>query len=289
MARPAIDVALASCLSLPEPDPDAAPLSRALAAAGLAAEVLAWDDPAADWSRARLVVLRSTWNYARDRERFLEWAERVSRASELWNPLDLVRWNTHKGYLLELEAQGVAIAPTLLLPRGSDTRLRTVMDGRSWAEVVVKPAVSAGSFRTRRFSRATLAAGEEHLRAVLSHGDALVQRYLPGVEEPGERALVWIEGELTHAVRKSPRFEGEQEAVSPHAVPVGPAEIALARRALGALTTPWLYARVDLVRGPAGTPVLMELELVEPSLFFAQSSPALHRFVRAIRARLDRS
>jgi hypothetical protein len=282
----ALDVALASCRELPEPDPDAAPLARALAAAGIDAEVLAWDDGEANWSRARVTVLRSTWDYPSRRDAFLDWAERVSTVSRLWNPLAVVRWNTYKGYLLELEGRGVPVVPTVLLPSGTNATLREIRAERAWEDVVVKPVVSAASFRTRRFGAGRLEAGETHLQELLAERDVLVQRYLPSVEDYGERALVWIDGELTHAVRKTPRFEGEDESVSTDAVPIAPAEAALARRAIDAVGAPLLYARVDVAPGPEGEPVLMELELVEPSSFFPQCPPALERFVGGLRRRL---
>jgi hypothetical protein len=285
----ALDVALVSCVELPEPDPDAAPLARALAAAGIESEVVAWDDGEADWSRARLAVLRSAWNYPPRRGEFLAWAERASAMSELWNPLPVVRWNSYKGYLLELEAKGIPVAPTVLFPRGSAVPLREILAERAWRDVVVKPAVSAASFKTRRFGPADLEAGEAHLQALVAERDVLVQRYLPSVEDYGERALVWIDGELTHAVRKRPRFEGEDESVSTEAVAISAAEAALAQRVLEAVPASLLYARVDVAPGPDGGSVLMELELIEPSLFFPQDPAALDRFVAGLRRRLDPS
>jgi hypothetical protein len=282
-----VDVALVSCRELPEPDPDAALLYQALASAGLDTELLAWDDPGVDWSRARLTVVRSTWNYPRYREAFLAWAEQTASASELWNPFPIVRWNTYKGYLLELERGGVPVVPTLLLPCGSTATLRGIREEHDWSVVVIKPAVSASSFKTRRIGPEMSEAGEAHLRELLHERDVLVQRYLPSVESYGERALVWVDGELTHAVRKSPRFEGDDESVSTVSVEISTAEAALAQRALAAVRGPLLYARVDVAPGPDGQPLLMELELVEPSLFFSQCPRALDRFVSAVRRRLD--
>jgi glutathione synthase/RimK-type ligase-like ATP-grasp enzyme len=284
-----VDVALVTCLELPEPDPDAAPLARALRDAGISAELRAWDDPAVDWSEARLTVLRSSWNYPRRHRAFLRWAARAAAVSELWNPLPVVRWNTHKGYLLELARHGVPVAPTVLLERGSSATLDSVRREQGWDEVVVKPAVSAASFKTRRATPGRGDGGEAHLQELLAERDVLVQRYLDSVEDHGERALVLVDGALTHAVRKSPRFEGQSESVSACAVNVSGAEAALARRALAVVPAPLLYARVDLAPGAGGEPLLMELELVEPSLFFAQSKAALARFVAGLRRRLDAS
>jgi hypothetical protein len=284
-----MDVALASCVDLPEPDLDEAPLLAGLAAAGLTTGVLAWDDPAADWSAARMTVLRATWNYPLRPRAFLRWAQATAGVTDLWNRLPAVRWCLHKSYLLDLQRSGVAVAPTELVPHGSDRTLAEVMRRRGWREAVVKPAISAASFRTKRVHATRQAEGEAHLRALAVDGDVLVQQYLHAVEDYGERALVWIDGELTHAVRKSPRFDEDDESVSA-AQPIAPAEAALATAALdrvaAALGEPPLYARIDVAPGPGGEPLLMELELIEPSLFFPQSPAALTRFVAAIRRRL---
>lgn len=282
-----MDVAIASCRTLPDPDHDEAPLLEALAAAGIDTGVMAWDDPAADFSQARLTVLRSTWNYPSDRDGFLLWAARTAEASQLCNPLPVVRWNSHKRYLLELETQGVAIAPTELVPRGSSISLAEVLAGRRWHDVIVKPAVGAASFRTRRFGADQLDAGEGHLRDLSGAGDVLVQRYLPSVEDHGERSVIWIAGELTHAVRKRRRLEGDDERVEPDAVDVAPAEADLARRAIAAVNGPIMYARIDMAPGPDGSPVLMELELIEPSLYFPQCREALDLFTAAIKRALE--
>ena len=147
-ARSDVDVALVSCIELPEPDLDEAPTRRALAEAGIRAEVSGWDDPAVDWSRARLTVLRAAWNYPFRADEFLAWVERTAGVSELWNPLHVVRWNAHKSYLIDLERKGIPVTPTALIQRGAATTLEAILAERGWADVVVKPAVSAGSYRT---------------------------------------------------------------------------------------------------------------------------------------------
>ncbi len=281
-----LDVALVSCSRLPEPDPDAEPLLAALVGAGVSARVMAWDDPLADWSQARLTVLRSSWNYPHHLPEFLQWAERTAQLTELWNPLPVVRWNSHKKYLLELERAGLPITPTILVPRGDSRTLRRIMEKEGWTEVVVKPAVSASSFQTLRVGKGQIEAGEKHLGKLLVDRDVLVQAYMPSVESHGERALIWIDGSLTHAVQKTPRFENDLESVAPEPVPIDSLEASLAHRCIEAAPRPLLYARIDMTRDVSNIPVLMELELVEPSLYFIQSSHALTRFVSAITKRL---
>ena len=281
-----LDVALATCLELPEPDADLAPLLAALLAVGLRAEALAWDDRRAEFTSARMTLLRSTWNYPEHPAEFLAWVERTGARGTLWNPAATVRWNAHKSYLLDLSARGVPVVPTHVVRRGEAVSLADVLRGRGWQDVVVKPAVSAGSRGTLRVRPGEEAHGEAHVRALAATEDVLVQPYVRSVEGHGERAIVTIDGEPTHAVRKSPRFMGDAEVVS-EAVPIEPDEAALARRALAAAPGPLLYGRVDLARGDDGTPRLMELELIEPSLFFRQSPAALDRLVSSVLRRLD--
>jgi hypothetical protein len=276
------DVALASCAVLPEPDPDAAPLAAALAATGLAVETLAWDDPAVDWSLPRLAVLRSTWNYYVDRDRFLAWAAQIPA---LVNPIEVVRWNTHKRYLLDLAGAGIATVPTVLVERGADVEVATLCAGLGWSDVVVKPAVSAASFLTHRLDPA---AGDAPFRELVARRDALVQPFVESVADFGERSVIAIDGAITHSVRKSPRFGDQGESVTPAELEAPERDLAEAALAHVAdrFGGPLLYARIDCVRDAGGLPLVAELELTEPSLFFDHGPEALARMVSGIKARL---
>jgi hypothetical protein len=280
-----VGLAIATCGKLPERDVDEELLGAAFAAAGVSARLLAWDDPSADFAAARACVLRSTWNYSTAPEAFAAWVEKTSRATRLFNPAPVVLWNMHKSYLLDLEAGGVPAVPTRLLRRGEAARLEGLMRELGTERVVVKPAVSGGSRETMRVPAAELERGQAHLTALLVKEDVLVQPYVASVESYGERAVVWIDGEPTHAVRKSPRFRGDAESVSP-AIPIEGDEADLARRAIDLARrktgAELLYGRIDMARDDRGEPRVMELELIEPSLFFLQSRAALDRFVAAV-------
>ncbi len=270
-----MDVRIATCRPLPEPDPDEPLLLEALSARGLAPRMVAWDDAREDWARPAPTLVRSTWDYLHREAEFRAWIARVR--GPLANPREVLLANLHKGYLLELAARGVPTVATTLVRRGERVEPRLLR-----GDVIVKPAVSAASFRTERF-----AAGE-HERALTfaselaRERDVLIQPWMREVERSGERALVWIAGEVTHAVRKSPRLAGGVERVE--LAEVAGDERALARDALADVADRALYGRVDVVRDERGRPVLMELELLEPSLFFAQSPAALDRFARAVEA-----
>jgi hypothetical protein len=264
------------------PDEDEGPLRAAVEALGVSAQVWAWDDPSRDWSSARLCVLRSPWNYIDHYDRFLAWVDHCARASALWNSAEVVRWNSHKRYLVELGARGLPVVPTRLVPRGTRVALETLVE--DWPEVVVKPAVAAGSFGALRVARASLAAGQAHLDGLGADRDMLVQPYMTSVAEHGERAVVWLDGAFSHEVRKSPRFAGQPAEIS-RAQPVGAPEREAAARILAAVPHDLLYARIDLARDAEGRPQLMELELVEPRLFLDQPA-ALAAFAGAIVRRL---
>ena len=271
---------VATCQTLPEIDIDEAPLAEALARAGIEAALVAWDDPDADWDAPVATILRSTWNYALDVTRFLAWIDRVAAVGPLFNPREVVHDNVHKRYLLALAARGVPVVPTTLVERGGTCDLAAISD-----RIVIKPEVGAGSLDAGVFVPSDPAAAA-HLASLTARGAALVQPYLPSVEGYGERSIIMIDGELGHAIRKTPRFSGDREQVT------GPFEIAADERAVAiAALAPHgdlLYGRVDLARDNSGHPMVMELELVEPSLFFAYLPGSADRFVAALRRRLER-
>lgn len=263
---------LATCRHLPEPDPDAAPLEAALAAAGITAIWAAWDDPAVDWAAPVPTLLRTTWNYSEAPAAFAAWCDRVAAHGGLMNPAAVVRGNMHKRYLLDLAARGVPAAPTHLVPQGGAAPLADL----GWDRVVIKPAISAGSRGAQAFTlrdAPARAAAAAHVATWSALGDVLVQPFIDAVHTTGERSLVWLDGAFTHSIRKEPRFAGQAERVSgPH--PIADDDRAVAEAALAPLASGLLYARVDLARDAAGLPLVMEVELIEPSLFLAQGGPA---------------
>lgn len=289
---------IATCRPLPEPDVDEGLLLDALRARGVAARMAAWNDPGERWESGPPTLIRSTWDYFRDLDRFVAWTHRAESGAPLWNGGDVVRWNAHKRYLAELSRAGHLVVPTEFVPHGGRVDLGELAARRGWRDVVVKPAVSAGSFATRRFAldmTQNFAEARTFLHALTAERDVLVQRYVDSVDDHGERSLVWIDGEFTHSIRKTPRFSGEDERVS-EALPIAPdaraaaADVLASARALcGRVGRPadLLYARVDLARDVDGRPLVMELELIEPSLFLLQCPAALERLADATARRTE--
>lgn len=268
---------VATCQELPEVDVDEAPLAEALRDAGIAFELLAWDDPAVDWDAPVPTIIRSTWNYALQLDAFLAWVDRVEAAAPLWNPAEVVHANVRKRYLLQLAARGVPVIATTLVEKGRTIPLPE-------EKLVIKPEVGAGSLGAKVFEPGDPAAAA-HLAELTRTGAALVQPYVASVDGYGERSLVWIDGALSHAIRKTPRFSGDSERIE------GPFEIADDERAVAeAALAPYagaiLYGRVDLARDDRGQPRVMELELVEPSLFFRREPGAAARYVAGLLRRL---
>jgi len=280
-------VRIATCQPLPEPDVDAEPLAAAFVAAGITATWLPWHDPSVPWRDSGPTVIRSTWDYAGRLPAFLTWCDEVSAAGALCNPADVVRRNVHKRYLVDLAARGVAVTPTTIVDRGDLGELASKLEGqRGSGKLVVKPAVAAASRGSRVFAANEVREALAHATLLLSQEDILIQPYLASVEDYGERSLVWIDGEISHAIRKAPRWADASESIS------GPMDIAsderaLATQALAPFADRIQYGRVDMARRADGQPVVMELELIEPSLFFARCPGSADRYVAGIARHLS--
>ncbi len=282
-------VALVTCASIRELTDDDRPLLAELWNLGIKAEPAVWDDPSVDWKSFDAAVIRSTWDYHLSPSAFLSWLSRVEALGlELWNPAPVVRANTDKFYLKKLEAAGVSIVPTIWVKPDGRANLNDLLAAQGWTDAVVKPVISAGAFRTSRV-RAGDPAGQAALEEVLAHSAAMVQPYLPEIAAEGEWSIVFIGGEFSHAVLKTPRFGdfrvqedhgGRTERREPP-----PGLVTQAREAAIAGPVPWLYARVDGVRRGADL-LVVELELIEPSLYLSHAPSAARKLAEAIKARV---
>lgn len=278
-----LDVALVDCLDLPVPDVDREVLLEALTRAGLRAAWWSWDDGATDWTGTGLAVVRSPWNYSGQLDAFLDWVDRTEAATTLLNPPSIIRWNAHKSYLLDLAAAGVAVVPTHLARVGEWRVAGDAVAAAGWSELVVKPAVGVGAIGAFRVPAGALAP-----TVPPPDVDVLVQPFVPSITTRGETSVVVFDGAVSHAVCKVPATGDyrvhEQYGGQVQPVPPSEAELELVARSLDAAGDDLLYARVDLVEWD-GAPHVMELELIEPSLFLALDNGAADRFARAIAAR----
>jgi hypothetical protein len=286
-------VALVTCAAVPDLDADDRLLLGPLADREVGVTAAVWDDPSVDWTGFDLVVLRSPWDYPARRDEFVAWAATVPR---LVNPAEVVAWNTDKRYLTELRDAGVPVVPTAWVAPGDTWQLPA--DG----EWVIKPAVSAGSRDTGRYD----ATDAEHRALAAAHVAwlqaagrlVMVQPYLAAVDTYGETAVLFLGGDYSHSIRKGPLLTGpdqqdvelfRDETITAR-LPT-PAELSLAEKALAVVPggpDRLLYARIDLIPGLDGEPLLVELELTEPSLFLATAPEGPTRLAEAIRHRLGR-
>ena len=288
-ARRAPRVALATATDAVDLDPDLGALASALEVVGCDAVISVWTDASVDWAAMDAVVLRSTWDYPRDPDRFLAWCEAVDRVTTLWNPIDLVRWNVDKRYLVELAGEGFDVVPTRVVDPGTSVSV-VPFDG----DVVVKPAIGAGSIDAARHRDHDHAL--THVQRLVDAGRAaLVQPYVDAIDLTGELDVVFIDGRLSHAFGKGALLTGGRSLVgglfvAEELAPMTPpadaidAAAAVVEHVAGRFGTP-LYARVDLVHD-GGRWLLLELELVEPSLNHHLHPPSAQRLAEVVRERL---
>ncbi len=295
------DLLIASCDWLPALDEDSAPLLQALVDRGVVCQVAAWDDPNVDWTSARAVLARSTWDYDARRDDFVAWAERVQDTGvPFWPGAETIRWNTEKTYLRQLEAAGLRTIPTVWIDPSEDAaRAVARARERGWDDVIAKPVVGVGAKGLRRFrglqtSETEVQALVDHARSCAHDGGTMVQPYLPSVAQNGELSVFFLEGRVSHAIRKEavdgdfrvqPEYGGTFSVVTPSR-----AELDIATWALAAVAARFgeapLIGRADLVNDLEGLPALIELELIEPRLFLRVAAGPTAAIADAIVARL---
>jgi len=275
-------VAIATCAGT-DVDPDSPVLLDALAEVGLAAELAVWDDPAVRWSSYGLVVVRSTWDYSWRRGEFLRWARSIGR---LENPYEVLEYSSDKHYLGDLGRRGLRVVPSRFCHVGEEPSFPR-------GDFVVKPVVGAGSRDAARYHPDEVEEAFLHVAGLHGRGrDALIQPYVATVDDAGETGLVFIDGTFSHAVAKSAMLNVDEldrnqlfrlQQTAP--VRAEPGAVDYAEAVLAATGfTGLLYARVDLV-WLEGQWAVMELELVEPSLYLFNHPGAASRLAAAILAR----
>lgn len=286
-------IAFATCSTMPEGLPDDALAAAYLRRRGIDVVSVPWEAHGASWHSFDAIIVRAAWTYHRKIDRFYRWLDDVAASgTEIHNPGGLLRWNADKRYLRDLEAAGVRVVPTMWIEGAAKLSARDVERSLGTLDVVVKPTVGASSEGVVRVD----AADNEKLQAAgeaANGSPLLVQGYVSEVAEYGEWSLVYLEGQYSHAVLKRPapgdfRVQEPFGGTTRSGDPSG-ALRKLAEDTLFALNSGVpLYARVDVVDTAAG-PLLMELELIEPELFFRHGSGAAERFADAVVDLLERA
>ncbi len=286
-------IAAITCKHLPNGVADDQPLFQQIRQLGIEVDVVGWQADT-DWSVYDACLLRSVWDYHEQMAAFTAWLETTSQVSHLINHSDLVRWNSNKNYLQELQSFGVTVAPTAWLRQSDDFDLAHWTSEHPAPKYFLKPVVGADSSGTCRFTPDAngLHAAKQHLSVWLPQVDMMLQPYLSSVETFGETSLIYFNGCFSHAVRKIPvkgdfrvqdTFGATDISYQPNGI-----EMALAKACLEYISDtyqPAVYARLDFLHED-GAVYLNEAELIEPSLFFNHDDRAAPRFAAAIAAAL---
>jgi len=260
--------------------------AEALKKRGVLAQPTMWDELGIDWSQFNAVVIRSCWDYHQRAEEFLGWLARLEGlAIPLWNPAEIVRWNVDKTYLRDLQERGIEVLPSVWLAQYAELKLVDLMKERDWHRVVVKPVISAAADHTHIVAVDEVSEKQAEIETLLQRGGLIVQEFAEEIESQGEWSFMFYGGEYSHAVLKRPAagdFRVQPHLGGTHAV-ASPKDalIEQACAILCAVDSQLLYARVDAIeRG--GRLLLMELELIEPYLFFPEHPKAPERFAQAL-------
>jgi glutathione synthase/RimK-type ligase-like ATP-grasp enzyme len=258
---------------------------------GCDAAPVVWDDPRAEWEQWDIVIIRSCWDYHLKVDAFRRWLDRVAGGGRIViNPPDLVRWNLHKGYLLDVARAGGRIPPTRVIPRGVSGTLREHLAREGWEHAVIKPAISASGHSTRLVPGRPSDEDECSFADAVAAGDVLAQAYVPEVRERGEWSFVFFEGRYSHAALKR-AAPGEfrvhiEWGGTVHTLPPPPALVQQAQDLVDALDLGSTYARVDGTEVDGGL-MVMELEVIEPELFFDRHPQAAARLADAVERVLE--
>jgi hypothetical protein len=283
-------VALVTCEALANLYEDDLLLVAALAEIGIASVPAVWSDASIDWTSFDVLVMRTPWDYFERVGEFRAWLDaRVAERVPMCNAPEILNWNFDKSYLQDLTRAGVAVVPTIGIAKNDGVDIAALARARGWNEIVVKPTIAGGAYRTYRFRVEELDAYAADIAETLADRGVLVQPFLPEIQVGGELSLLFFDGVFSHAVCKRPKvgdyrvqfqFGGSTESVQ-----VSEELIAQARVCVAHAPALPVYARVDGVVKD-GKFLLMELEIFEPLMFLSRHPEAPARFARAIANRL---
>jgi len=258
-----------------------------LADRGVEVANVSWRSRTVKWDNYEMVIIRSPWDYQQAVDEFITVLEAIdASAAVLWNPIDVVRWNIRKTYLQELDDRGITIVPTQFVQSPTESQIGDMFEVFESDQIVIKPVVGANANDTFWLRPDSSAAELQRIESLYAGRLALLQPFIPSVIEYGETSLVFFDGEHSHSVLKTPKagdFRVQEEHGSRiQSIAPDPALIEFSRRALAPIPQRILYGRVDLVELPNGQPAVMELELIEPSLYLSYDADSAARFADAI-------
>jgi glutathione synthase/RimK-type ligase-like ATP-grasp enzyme len=260
-------VGLVTYKQSPKLTPDDQLLVEPIKKQGFNVKAVAWDDKNVDWSKFDIIVPRSCWNYHLRYEQFMEWLNAIEKLNvPVWNPVPVIRWNSDKKYLRELEYKGIPIIPTVFIEKGEKYNIADIAHHKKWKNLVIKPAIGASSYHLTRIHQNEYIEKQKIFENLIKQSGVLVQPDISSLPEYEEYSFVFIGNIFSHAVKKAPKKI-----------------VAQAEMVIKKINSSLLYARVDgIVQND--TFLLMELELIEPELYFNLYPIAPMRFVEALQS-----
>ncbi len=259
---------------------------EALERKGLTVARTHWDNPDYDWTKTKLAVFRTTWDYFDRYAEFSKWLDRVNKQTQLINPLSLIRWNIDKHYLRDLEQQGIRIPPTVFIEPGDQRRLAEIITPTGWRDCILKPAISGAARHTYRLNQKNISEHEEIFRQLIAHESMLLQEFQNPVLEKGEVAFMLFGGKYSHAVLKKAKpgdFRVQDDfGGTVHDYKPTNQEIKFAERVVAHCKPLPVYARVDVIWNNQDELCVSELELIEPELWFRKHHAAAELFAEAL-------
>ena len=261
-------------------------LKKELELLGLNVIIKDWKSKKFDWSKAEYAIFRSTWDYFDNFKLFSNWLEKNKYEIKFINSLEIIKWNLDKVYLLELQEKGINIAPTILIKKNQPTTLKKLFEDTGWKEAVLKPTVSGAARHTYRINRNSYNDYEEIFKGLICNEDFLFQEFIKNIISKGELSLIVIGGKYTHAVKKTAK-KGDFRVQDDHGGKVevyyaSDKEIEFAEQCINLCLEIPLYARVDIAYDNKNELSLVELELIEPELWFRNNKKSAELLAKEI-------
>lgn len=279
-----MNIGILTCARLPELLESDQKLIPLFNEHSMTAKAVIWDDASIDWTTFDYLLFRNTWDYYQKEAAFNDWLQKMeSLGIKTMNPLAVIQQNKHKFYLKEIENKGVLILPTIFLEKNSKKNLESILP-KSWEEIVIKPAFSAGSYLTKLVDRSEIVSIQKEFEEHFETKDFLLQKFRPEIKELGETSFIFFNGVFSHAVNKKPvdgdfrvqiQYGGKYTLIEPNIELINQAKYVLEQ-----IPEKLLYARIDgIVKD--NLLHLMEIELIEPDLYFDIAVGSRERFVEA--------
>ncbi|MFB6345733.1 MAG: RimK family alpha-L-glutamate ligase [bacterium] len=279
------NIALATDSDHPELHPGFRQFADVLEERGLNPEPVQWTSDTS-WSDYDTVIITSTWDYVQNFDAYRSWIDTLEASSaQVWNPVDVLRWNMNKMYLKDLRESNQSIVPSVFLPAGTSVPVNRIVEEKNWSEIVIKPLVGAGASDLKKFDGESLDEAQEWLDRLADNHGAIVQEFQESIRENGEWSFVFFNREYQYAVKKEPAQDDYRVQIAHDGTREGeeapPGLIRQAQSAVDSITKPFLYARVDALANN-GQLQLIEVEMVEPDLYLEYSENGPEAFADAL-------